>query len=394
MTAGRERSAQTRGGPRERGSGWPPGFIGTQKDREALLILLHLASLTARRLQELASLVGTASACLRAVRSGEAGTESDRSWSLRLRPADVVDRLNAVGASLVAVGDPEYPSELLDLFDPPAGLFVRGSSVVTLRPRVAVVGARNCSAAGGEIASALAEALARTGVCVVSGAARGIDSSAHESAIAAGGPTVAVLGSGIDVAYPRKNRQLIEGMVGSGAVLSEYPPGTPAEPFRFPARNRIVAALCSAVVIVEGAAGSGAMITAEHALDLGRDIFAVPGAPSTALAHVPLTLIREGATLIRGPQDLLEDLGLRPLTPEVTAAGRPEGDGASRPADLSSQERAVWDALTAPVTPDGLARATGLPLPSVLAATLGLELRDLVRQQGGRYERRPEAECR
>jgi len=364
--------------------------VATEDDRRALLVLMHCASLTARRLLELASVAGTARESLGAVLSGRAGTESDRAWAARVDPNEVDGRLRAAGARLVAVGEPDYPSELLDLFDPPAGLFVRGSSMAGLEPRIAVVGARNCSPTGREIAGRLAGALAGAGACVVSGAARGIDSSAHEGALAAGGRTVAVLGSGIDVAYPRKHRRLIELIEGSGAVVSEYPPGTPAEPFRFPARNRIVAALSSAVVIVEGADGSGAMITVEHALDVGRDIFAVPGAPTTALAQVPLALIRDGATLIRGPQDLLDDLGLRQTTALTAPNGAAAGSGR---VGLSPSARAVWDALTAPITPDGLARSTSLPLSAVLAAALDLELRGLIVQRGGRFERRPGAEC-
>ena len=350
-----------------------------------MVVLAHLASLTARRLLELSTRFGTASGCLWAVESGEAGTEADRAWAARLEPAKVVERLESAGATLVAVGDPEYPAELFDLYDPPAALFVRGSPVGGPECRVAVVGARNCSAAGTEMAGALVAALAAAGATVVSGAARGIDACAHESALASGGRTIAVLGSGIDVAYPRTNRSLIEAIAGTGSVVSEYPPGTPAEPFRFPARNRIVAALTSAVVIVEGAEGSGAMITAEHALDLGREVYAVPGAPSTALAHVPLLLIREGATLIRGPQDLLDDLGLK--APDPVGGALSSGVSGSAGEGLTPQERAVWDALLGPVTPDALARATGLTLPAVLGAALSLELRGLAVQRGGRYER-------
>ena len=228
---------------------------------------------------------------------------------------------------------------------------------------------------------------------MVSGAARGIDARAHEGALRAGGASIAVLGSGIDNVYPRKNRDLVERLVRSGAVVSEYPPGIPAEPFRFPARNRIVAALCRAVVVVEGAPESGSLITAEHALDLGRDVFAVPGAPSTALAQAPLALIRDGAGLIRGPGDLLEDLGLTLPSPQ---AGSTSWDGSpqtSSSQSLSPAEVAVWTALTSPSTSDRMAGATGLPLPTVLAALLGLELRRLVVQMGGRYERRPGAKC-
>jgi DNA processing protein len=371
---------------------WPSEFLSTGKDRDALLVLLHLSSLTARRLLELAGRYPTASACLDAVRSGEAGSDGDRRRASRLSVKETTERLRAVDARLVAVGESEYPSQLLDLFDPPAGLFIRGRALAELEPRVAVVGARNCSPSGGEMASMLGGALGQAGVCVVSGAARGIDACAHEGALRSGGASVAVLGSGIDTMYPKKNRTLIEAIERAGAVVSEYPPGTPAEPFRFPARNRIVAALCRAVVVVEGTADSGSLITAEHALDLGREVFAVPGAPSTALAQAPLSLIRDGAGLIRGPQDLLDDIGIDSVAQNLAAT---EGTEAPAPsASLSSTDAAVWAALTSPSTPDRLAHVTGLALPTVLAAMIGLEMRRLVVQVGGRYERRAQAKGR
>jgi DNA processing protein len=269
---------------------------------------------------------------------------------------------------------------LYDLFDPPAGLFVRGAELTDLDPRVAIVGARNCSPSGREVAAALGRGLAAAGACVVSGAAIGIDAAAHRGALDGGGRSVAVLGSGIDVAYPAQNKALIDRLVGSGAVVSEYPPGTRPEPFRFPARNRLVAALSAAVVVVEGAKGSGSMITADHALDIGREVLAVPGSVTSALAQVPLALLRDGARLIRGPDDLLEDLGLAALSPASP------GDG---PAVATGLERTVWDALAGPALPDALAAATGLPMHHILSALLSLEVQGLVLRSGGRYERRP-----
>jgi DNA processing protein len=358
----------------------------TEPDRDALLVLLSLASLTPRRLLELAGQAGTASASLQAVKAGKAGSESDRSFARAIRSEDVAARMKAVGARLVTVHDPEYPKRLLDLFDPPAGLFVRGGSLDHGSSHVAIVGARNCSPAGAETASMLARALATCGATVVSGAARGIDAAGHRGALEGGWTTVAVLGSGIDVAYPRQNRRLLDAVLASGCIVSEYPPGTPAEPFRFPARNRIVAALSRAVVVVEGATGSGSMITAEHALDLGRDVFAVPGAVTSELSQVPLGLIREGATMIRGPDDLIADLGLEPLGPGSDGIGTtPSTHGDATP---SGREGAVWDALSSSSAPDRLASLTGLQLGEVVSALVGLELRGLVRQVGGRYERR------
>ena len=369
-------------GPEDRVAlGWPKGFAAGPENRSALLVLLGLASLTPRRLLELAAEVGSASRCLAEVRAGRAGSAADTSYATAIEPAVVADRLEAAGARLVAAGDPGYPSSLLDLFDPPAGLFVSGPGPPVEGPVVAVVGARNCTPAGREMASALGAALARAGACVVSGGARGIDAAAHRGALDAGGRTVVVLGSGIDVAYPKQNRGLLDAARELGAVVSEYPPGTPAEPFRFPARNRIVAALGSAVVVVEGAEGSGSMITADHALEMGRDVLAVPGAVTGPLSWVTNALIRDGAALIRGPEDLLADLGL--------AGGAPGASPAEEPAaTLGPEEQAVWSALVVPSAPDALARAAGRPLPEVMAGLMALELRRLVRQVGGRYERR------
>jgi DNA processing protein len=235
------------------------------------------------------------------------------------------------------------------------------------------------------VASEIGHGLAAAGACVVSGAARGIDSCAHRGALAAGGRTVAVLGSGIDVAYPRQNAALLDRITDAGAVVSEYPPGTRAEPFRFPARNRIVAGLSRAVVVVEGATGSGSMITADHALDIGRDVFAVPGPVSSELSQVPLSLIRQGATMVRGADDLLEDLGMAAPLAGDTPAALTEAVAAI-PA-LTEDERAVLVQLVAPATAELLADRTGLELPRVLAALTVLEVRRLVRSSGGRYER-------
>jgi DNA processing protein len=377
---------------------WPEGFARRPEDREALLVLLSFPSLTAGRLLGLAARCPTAAGCLEAVRRGEAGSPADREAARTLDPASVARRLQAAGARLVALGDPEYPPELLDLRDPPPGLFVRGKDLRDLVPRVAVVGARNCTPYGREVACLLGRSLARAGVCVVSGGARGVDAAAHRGALDAGS-TVAVLGCGVDVAYPAANASLLRRVAEAGAVVSEYPPGVRAEPFRFPARNRLVAGLSKGVVVVEGAEGSGSLITVDHAVELGRDVFAVPGPVTSDLAAVPLALLREGAIPIRGAEDLLADLGLWPAPPEKgapSAAGSseaPAGRGSpGRPAStrppLSEPERRVLALLGAPTVPDAIAAAAGLPLPEVTAALVGLELRGLVRESGGRYERR------
>lgn len=371
-----------------RGSGghpvWPKRFAATPNDRQALLVLLGLASLTPRRLLELASVQPTAAACLAAVRAGRAGSDGDRRVADSIDPVEVGERVMGTGSRLIAVGDPDYPPALFDLFDPPAGLFVAGSLLPADEPRVAVVGARRCSPSGREIASTLGRTLASAGACVVSGGARGIDEAAHRGALDAGGRSVAVLGCGLDVPYPRSNGKLFDRVRTRGALVSEYPPGTPAEPFRFPARNRIVAALARAVVVVEGAAGSGSMITAEHAMEVGREVFGVPGPITSPLSFVPHTLVRDGATLVRGTQDLLDDLHLG--TVPSAGSGSPSAPGS--PAALSTDEAVVWDVLLGPTTADAVAHAVGKPVSRVIGSLVGLELRGLVRQVGGRYQRR------
>lgn len=364
---------------------WPPEFASSEEDRRALLVLLSLPSLTARRLVEISDRVGAASACLAAIRDGEEGSEGDGNRARKLDPDEVAAQLDAIGGGLVPVHDPEYPESLLDLYDPPAGLFVRGRPLDAQAVAVAVVGARSCSLAGREMSTAIGRALGAAGACVVSGGARGIDAAAHRGALAVNGRTVCVLGSGLDVVYPRRHKTLLSEIAERGTVVTEYGPGIPAEPFRFPARNRLVAALARATVVVEGASGSGSMITVNHALELGREVFAVPGSVSAALAAVPLELIREGATPIRGPEDLLDDLGLAPAPSMLETTP----DGASALSSRFSEiERRVWQALTVTSAPDQLASATRMPLSQVVAALTTLELNGMVLSVGGRYERK------
>jgi DNA processing protein len=354
-------------------SGFPPGFVD---DRDAVLLLRCLLGVMPRTLHELAWQQGTATACLDAVRRGRAGSVGDRDFLGRADPAEIRRRLGTSDSRFAAPGDPEYAPTFLRLADPPIGVFVRGRPLFPAPVRVGVVGSRRPTALGRDVAMDLGRGLAAAGVEVVSGAAVGIDGASHRSCLDAGGHTVAVLGSGIDVAYPAGNRELLHRVVGAGSIVSEYPPGTPAEPFRFPARNRLIAALCRAVVVVEGGDRSGTRITADHALDLGLEVFAVPGPVTSPLAETPLALIREGATLIRGVDDVLHDLGVR------------QGDAASAtPPELPRDERRAFEQLTAPILPDAVARACGLSIPDAVSALIALELKGLVRCVGGRYER-------
>ena len=242
--------------------------------------------------------------------------------------------------------------------------------------RVAIVGSRKCSDLGKAVAQDLGRALVGAGLAVVSGAAQGIDAAAHRGALHAGGRTVAVLGSGIDVDYPASSRDLLGSIVEHGTIVSEYPPGVPAGPQHFPARNRIVVALARALVVVEGEARSGSRISVDHALELGREIFAVPGPVTSPLAETPLEMIRDGATMIRSAHDLLDDLG-------VDGSVLPPA-----PPDLDRDEERVWNALAGTVSVDAVARRAGISVPDAVSTLVRLELRGLVASTGGRFERR------
>jgi len=358
--------------------GWPDGFGRVPEERRAIAVLASLRGITPRNLHRLCWREASASAALAAIRAGRAGSGADREHALATDADAILRASDAAGARFLTPTDDEYPSSVLDLDDPPVALFVRGARVDVCERRVAIVGARRCSSLGGEIARDLGRRLGSAGVCVVSGAAYGIDAASHRGALDAGGRTIAVLGSGIDVGYPRSSADLIARIAESGSVVSEYAPGVPAEPHRFPARNRIVVALATALVVVEGTGSSGSRISVDHALDIGRDVFAVPGPVTSPLAEVPLALIRDGATMIRGADDLLHDLG-------ITVAR--EEERSDPPIELPDHERRVWASLAEPSLPDAVARSALLSLPDAVAALIRLELRGLVRSTGGRYER-------
>lgn len=359
--------------------GWPPGFGAGEVERRAILALSGLRSLRPLSLHAEAWERGTAEGCLESVRSGRLGSDGDREWLLRIDPDATAARVADVGARFVTPADLEYDHRLLDLSDPPVGLFLRGLSLTDLPDRVAIVGSRKCSDVGRSVAEDLGRALVSAGLAVVSGAAHGVDAAAHRGALQAGGHTVAVLGSGIDVAYPASSRELLGTIARNGTIVSEYPPGIPAGPRHFPARNRIVVALARALVVVEGEARSGSRISVDHALELGRDIFAVPGPVTSPLAETPLEMIRDGATLIRGADDLLDDLGVdRELPPPA-------------PPDLDGSEERVWNALAGRLLADAVARRAGMSLPDAITTLVRLELRGLVMSSGGRFERRHRA---
>ena len=340
-----------------------------------MLVLSALRAIAPRALIALANQVGAAGAVLATIRRGRAGSEGDQMIARSSDPARISAGAEARGARFVVWGTAEYPPQLLEIHDPPAALYVLGGPIPDWPTAVAIVGARGCTPLGRELAHSIGRGLGLGGVTVVSGAARGIDAAAHEGALSEGGATLAVLGCGIDVSYPASTRRLVERIRTAGTIVSEFAPGTPPLQRNFPARNRIIAGLCGATVVVEGAEGSGSMITAEHAMEFGRDVYAVPGAITNPLSRVPLQLIRDGATMIRGSEDLLHDLGLE-LAPEQISLRVP----------FDEWERRVLDELVGPTLPDRLASALGVGMVEVVQVLMRLELRGFVRNVGGRFE--------
>jgi DNA processing protein len=263
------------------------------------------------------------------------------------------------------------PRLLRAIHDPPAKLYVRGNGDLDVLEQraVAIVGARACSGYGAQVARTLARELAAAGVVVVSGLARGVDGEAHRGVLEAGGITVAVLGCGIDRAYPAAHAELARRICERGLIVSEYEPGLEPAPWRFPARNRIIAGLCAATVVVEARERSGALITADFALEEGRDVLAVPGEITSALSAGANALLKLGAAPVTSAADVLEALGIaEPEREQPAVEGAPA---------------AVLAVL--PGGPDEIARATGLGAAHVAAALAELELAGLVAEAEGIY---------
>jgi DNA processing protein len=283
------------------------------------------------------------------------------------------------GVRWLARSDPSFPQRLEAIHDPPPGLFLRGAARPELlaRTSVAIVGARSCTDYGAHVARRLACELSAAGVVVVSGLARGIDGYAHRGALdVRGGRTAAVLGCGIDRDYPRSHAGLAAQIVaGGGLIVSEYPPGVAPAPWRFPARNRIVAGLAVATVVVEARERSGALITADLALEEGREVLAVPGEITCALSDGTNALLRVGAVPVTCAADVLEAIG-------VEAATQPEDE------PPPGAPRSVLSAIDGGAqTADDIGRATGLAADAVAAALTELELAALVRASAGIYRR-------
>jgi DNA processing protein len=353
---------------------------------EARLAWLGLAvtpGLSPRRAFELIDRIGSPGALLAAspARLRAAGIDDKVAETVRgalERGRREAETLTHLGASFIAWGDADYPARLREIAEAPLALAVRGA-LVPDEPAVAIVGTRRASEYGRRIADELAGGLARAGVTVVSGLASGIDAAAHRAALAAGGRTVAVLGTGVDVVYPRWHGELSAAIAASGALVSEFASGTPPLAHHFPRRNRIISGLSLGTIVVEAAEQSGSLITAACALEQNRQVYAVPGPLGGVRQRGPHRLIQEGAKLVTCAEDVVRDL-VPQLVPRLEA--RRVADAS---AGMTADERRLLDVLGVDDRHiDELIRALGVPAGAALETLLALELRGFVRQLPGK----------
>jgi DNA processing protein len=286
-----------------------------------------------------------------------------------------MEKIERGGARVLTWDDPTYPPRLLNIYNPPPVLYVKGEILDEDQWAVAVVGTRGATVYGKEAARQIAGGLARNGLTIVSGLARGIDSEAHRAALDAGGRTIAVLGSGVDVIYPAESRRLAQAVIERGALVSEYAIGTRPEASNFPPRNRIISGLSLGVVIVEAGERSGALITADFALEQGREVFAVPGNIFRKKSVGTNKLIQQGATPVLSVEDILEELNLTMVSEQAEVrAIVPENE----------TEAALLEYITAdPVHVDEIGQKSGLPIAQVSSTLALMELKGMVRQVGG-----------
>jgi DNA processing protein len=286
-----------------------------------------------------------------------------------------LEQIAATGAQVLTWESADYPHLLREIPDPPPVLYVKGRLTEDDAWAVAIVGTRRASAYGREVTRRLTRALARSGITVVSGLARGIDAEAHRAALKAGGRTIAVLGCGIDRVYPPEHRRLAGEVAEQGALVSDYPVGTPPEGSNFPPRNRIISGLSLGVLVTEAGKRSGALITAGYAAEQGRDVFAVPGSVLTRACAGTNALIQDGAKVVLGPEDILEELNLTMVIEQAEARQ-------VLPADET--EAALLTHLSAePTHVDELRQHVGLPIAQVTSTLALMELKGMVRQVGG-----------
>jgi len=289
--------------------------------------------------------------------------------------SEYFNRLKKLKIDVIAFNEKLYPENLKDLANSPVALYIKGKIKLVDTSAIAIVGSRKMTSYGREVTTKFASELAGYGITIVSGLARGIDTAAHKGALGVGGRTIAVLGCGLDSVYPPENFRLAEEIIGSGAIISEYPLGYPAKPINFASRNRIISGLSRAVIVVEGAEKSGTLLTASCAAEQGRTVFAVPGQITSPLSAAPHFLLKNGARMITSTKDILEELNIQ------TIVNREEVE---RVMPSDKDEAAVLEILeNESLHLDEIVRMSSLDIGKLSARLTVMELKGLIRNLGG-----------
>jgi DNA processing protein len=370
----------------------PESAIPTVMDpKEALVALNMVDHVGPVRVRQLLDHLGDAPAILHASKAqllqvrgiGDETAEAIANWEKTVDLASELKRIQDFGCRIVTQADEEYPDLLRQIYDPPIALYVKGQLGAKDKNAVAMVGSRRTTHYGIETARKLAYQLAYVGVTVVSGGARGIDTAAHQGALSAKGRTLCVLGTGINIVFPPENAELFERIAANGAVITQYPFNRNADKQSFAIRNRIVAGTTLGTIVVEANLSSGALITANFAVEYGRQIFAVPGRVDSPQSKGCHDLIKKGAKLCEGAEDVLSEFEY--LFP---GSNRPPSaaEGGTLPAlTLSENEQKIYDTLSNEEVPmDEVIRHSGLPASTVSVALLSLEMKRLIRQLPGK----------
>jgi DNA processing protein len=358
---------------------------------EALVALNMIEHVGPVRVRQLMDHFGEAPAILKASRDqlmrvqgiGQETAEAIAGWEKNIDLAAELKRISEFGCHIVTRGDQEYPELLRQIYDPPIVLYVKGNLLPKDKNSVAIVGSRMTTHYGIEVARKLAYQLAYLGVTIVSGGARGIDTAAHQGTLSGKGRTIAVLGTGINLIFPPENNELYQRIAANGAVVTQFPFNRPADKQSFPIRNRIVAGMTLGTVVVEANLTSGALITANFATDYGRQVFAVPGRIDSPRSKGCHELIKKGAKLCEGPEDILSEFEyLFPATNRPPSAAE---TGMLPALELSANEQSIYQVLEQEqLSIDEVIRKSGLPSSSVSVGLLSLEMKRLVRQLPGK----------
>ena len=360
--------------------------------REAFIALNMIEGVGPVRARSLLEHFGGAPEILRAAKTellrvlniGDDTAENISNWEKSVDLAGELKRIQDFGCHVLISADENYPAALREIYDPPLVLYVKGELTAKDKNAVALVGSRQTTHYGIETARKLAYQLAYVGVTVASGGARGIDTAAHQGALSAKGRTIAVLGTGINLIFPTENAELFERIAANGAVITQFPFNRPADKQSFPIRNRIVAGMTLGTVVVEANLSSGALITANFATEYGRQIFAVPGRIDSPRSKGCHELIKKGAKLCEGAEDILSEFEY--LFPTSNRPATPNETGVLPALELSANEQKVFDVLKTDdeMTPDEIIRASGLPSSAVSVTLLSLEMKRVVRQLPGK----------